>query len=79
MSTATPLAIVRRRAFPLGQLELDLMQSACGARPWALRTAPEMGAACRVLTNGFCDSAAERAELAAQLRALADAVEAWVE
>ncbi|MBU2963350.1 hypothetical protein KO516_21490 [Citreicella sp. C3M06] len=76
---ATPLAITRRRCLPLGQLDLELMLSACGARMWALRTAPapEMGAGCRVLTNGFCDSAAERDELAGQLRALADAVEDW--
>ncbi|KAB2539671.1 hypothetical protein AL035_17850 [Salipiger aestuarii] len=71
--------MLARRALPFGPLTLELMRSACGARSWALRTAPSpgMGARPQLLTNGFCDSARDRRALAGQLRAIADAVEDW--
>lgn len=79
MSGAAPLVMLARRALPLGGLTLELMRSDCGARSWALRSAPVPGIGARpqLLTNGFCDNAGERNALAGQLRAIADAVEDW--
>lgn len=79
MSGARPLRFAAQTALPLGHLSFVLGRTECGALTWAIRIDPPEGMEARpqLLANGFAQESEDRAALAAQLDAIADAVEDW--
>ncbi|MFC4733935.1 hypothetical protein [Salipiger abyssi] len=74
-----PLDMAGQRSLPVAHLTMDLSRSTCGNFMWSLRFVPPSGMEGKPapVANGFCDQPRERRRLAAELRAVADAVEAW--
>lgn len=79
MSGVQKLDFAASKRLPLGEVYIDLTRSTCGNHGWALRAIPPEGmdAKPQLLANGFCDTDAQRAAFAGELRAIAQAVENW--